>query len=141
MVDRTQRDAARRVLRRFIDGEITNDEFEAQFPRSAEDSAIPAIKANAWILYSDLRQHKLTGKYAPNAEIRAILERCVLFLETDLEFKWPVPKISLTNILTNVWPKVRLEKQAPQPSEGDEDVWPFFRRQDYDTYSASPAKQ
>ena len=141
MIDRTQRDAARRVLRSFIGGEITNDDFEAQFPRSVEDSAIPAIKANVWMLYSDLRQHKLTGKHTPNAENRAILERCVLFLETDLEFKWPVPKISLTNILTNLWSKVRLEKPAPQPSEGDEDVWPFFRRQDYDTYSASPAKQ
>ncbi len=139
MIDRTQRDAARRLLRSFIDGEITNDDFEAQFPRSAEDSAIPAIKANVWMLYSDLRQHKLTGKHAPNAENRAILERCVLFLESDLEFKWPVPKISLTNILTNLWSRVRLEKPARQPSEGDEDVWPFFRRQDYDTYSASPA--
>ena len=68
MIDQTQRDAARRVLRSFIDGEITNDDFEAQFPRNAEDPAIPAIKANVWMLYSDLRQHKLTGK--PRAACR-----------------------------------------------------------------------
>jgi hypothetical protein len=136
MIDRTQRDAARRVLRSFIDGEITNDDFEAQFPRSAEDSAIPAIKANVWMLYSDLRQHKLTGKHAPNAENRAILERCALFLETGLEFEWPVPKISLSNMFANLWmrAKTRLggSPASQTPSEGDEDVWPFFRRKDYD---------
>ena len=138
MIDQTQRDAARRVLRSFIDGEITNDDFEAQFPRNAEDPAIPAIKANVWMLYSDLRQHKLTGKHAPNAEYRAILERCVLFLETNLEFEWPVPKISLSNIFTNLWShaKARLGKPTSQPSEGDEDVWPFFRKQDYDKTAA-----
>ena len=91
MVDRIQRDAASRVLRSFIDGAITNGEFEAQFPRSEEDSALPAIKANVWMLYSDLHRHKLTGKHEPNAETRALLERCVLFLETNLEFEWPVP--------------------------------------------------
>src|SRR5437667_4707124 len=103
MVDRIQRDAASRVLRSFMDGAITNGEFEAQFPRSEEDSALPAIKANVWMLYSDLHRHKLTGKHEPNAETRALLERCVLFLETNLEFEWPAPKIGLSNILPNLW--------------------------------------
>ena len=130
MVDRIQRDAASRVLRSFIDGAITNDEFEAQFPRSEEDSALPAIKANVWMLYSDLHRHKLTGKHEPNAETRALLERCVLFLETNLEFEWPVPKIGLSNILPNLWlqAKARLggspSRETPQSREGDEDVWP-----------------
>ena len=146
MVDRIQRDAASRVLRSFIDGAITNGEFEAQFPRSEEDSALPAIKANVWMLYSDLHRHKLTGKHEPNAETRALLERCVLFLETNLEFEWPAPKIGLSNILPNLWlqAKARLggspSRETPQSREGDEDVWPFFRRRDYDACIASSAK-
>jgi hypothetical protein len=118
MVDRIQRDATSRVLRSFIDGAITNDEFEAQFPRSDEDSALPAIKANVWMLYSDLHRHKLTGKHEPNAETRALLERCVLFLETNLEFEWPVPKIGLSNILPNLWlqAKARLGSSPMVPA-------------------------
>src|ERR1700686_3109100 len=106
MMNRTQRDAAARVLRSFVDGAITNDEFEAQFPRGEEDSALPAIKANVWMLYSDLHRHKLTGKHEPNAEIRALLERCVLFLDTDLAFEWPVPKVTLSNIGKNLRSRV-----------------------------------
>ena len=102
MVDRTQRDTARRVLRSLIAGELTNDEFEAQFPRAEHDMAVQAIKTNVWMLYSDLRRHKLTGKHELNAGTRALLKRCVVFLDTDLDFEWPVPRISLLNIGTNL---------------------------------------
>src|SRR5207245_4192388 len=47
-----------------------------------------------WMLYSDLHRHKLTGKHEPNAETRALLERCVLFLETNLEFEWKSTHLS-----------------------------------------------
>jgi hypothetical protein len=149
MVDRTQRDAARRVLRSFVDGAITNDEFEAQFPRGKEDPALPAIKANLWMLYSDLHRHKLTGKHEPNAQTRAILERCVLFLETNLEFEWRVPKINLSNIGKNLrsrvgrWLWMEEGRQAwteQAGSDGDEDVWPFFRRGDYEVHAVAQSK-
>jgi hypothetical protein len=141
MVNRTQRDAAGRVLRSLVDGVITNDEFEAQFPRGKEDSALPAIKANVWMLYSDLHRHKLTGKHEPNAETRALLERCVLFLDTDLAFEWPVPQVSLSNIGKNLRSRVGrwlgMEEEGRQAGAkqdgldgGDEDVWPFFREED-----------
>lgn len=139
MVDRAKRDAARDVLRGFIDCKLTNDDFFAQFPRSEHDSALQAISANVWMLYSDLRRHKLTGKYAPNAEARAMLERCVLFLGSGLEFEWPVPTIGLANIVPNLRRRIK-QLMGPSPDSegvqaeskgGDETVWPFFRRSDY----------
>jgi len=130
MIDRIQRDAARSLLRSFIEGAITNDEFDGRFPSVKHDSALEAIKANVWMLYSDLHCHRLTGEFAPNAATRDLLERCVLFLDSNLEFEWPVPKISLTNIFPK-W----LRRSALTETEsfgGDEEVWPFFRRSDYE---------
>jgi hypothetical protein len=148
MIDQSRRDAARRVLRSFINGAITNDEFDVQFRGVEHDSALQAIKANVWMLYSDLHRHKLTGKHQPNAETRALLERCVLFLSTNLEFEWPVPKISLSNILPNLRFRVRKwlgrapnrEITKVESYGGDEDVWPFFRRSDYDVHVAPLSK-
>jgi len=155
MVDRIQRDAASRVLRSFIDGAITNGEFEAQFPRSEEDSALPAIKANVWMLYSDLHRHKLTGKHEPNAETRALLERCVLFLETNLEFEWPVPnsacRISFRTYgckrklgwevhrVGRLRSHVREMKTCGQSSEGGTTMRASLPRQDADETGTPPS--
>lgn len=56
MVDRAQRDTAARILRSFVDGTITNEEFEKQFPRGEDDSAaggppFDAAQAQAVCLY------------------------------------------------------------------------------------------
>ena len=140
MIDRPRRDLARRVLQRFVEGAITNDEFEAQFPSGTEDSALPAIKANVWMLYSDLHRHKLTRKHAPNAEQRALLHRCGLFLGTNLEFQLPVPTIRLANIFAKLWPEAKAsrgttsENQLTQDHDGE--VWPFSNKQEYDKYLA-----
>jgi hypothetical protein len=140
MVDRGKRDSARDVLRNFIDCKLTNDEFHAQFPGSDHDLAVGAIRSNVWMLYSDLHTHKLAGNHTPNAEARALLERCVLFLDSGFEFEWPVPKIGLANLLPNLTRRFR--KMSPDSEtardgsdSGDNTVWPFFRRSDYDARS------
>jgi hypothetical protein len=139
MVNRAERDVGARVLQDFIEARITNDEFDSRFPFSRDDAGVQAIRANVWMLYSDLRVHRLTGKYQPNAQVRALLDRCVLFLGTDLEFEWPVPRINVLNIFRGAWLGAkRLLGVAPQEEElwssygGDTDLWPFFRKGDYD---------
>ena len=141
MVDRSTRDSARGLLRNFIDCKLTNDEFHAQFPDSENDAALRAIRSNVWMFYSDLHTHKLAGKHKPNAEVSALLGRCVLFLRSDFEFEWPVPKIGIANILPNLRRRAR-EFMGMSPDSvpvraasngGDQTVWPFFRRSDYDT--------
>lgn len=134
MVDRQARDTAAALLRQFIDGLITNDEHERKFPRNKQDTALWAIYVQSWFSYSDLSEHTLTGKYALNDEGLALFERCLLFLKTDLEFQWPVPKIGLRYVLIRLlgfgWLLKRRDQQ--EMSIGDVEVWPFLRKTDYE---------
>jgi hypothetical protein len=134
LVDRRNRDDGAALLRDLIDGRITNDEFLGKFPKST-DPALQAIYYFAWGQFSDLRVHKLTGHDGPPPERLAFLERCYLFLKTDLEFEWPVPKPSIGKGLLELvglqrWFRASEEKYK---SRGEFDVWPFLRRSDYET--------
>lgn len=134
MVDPARRAVAARVLKDFASGTTSNDEFERDFPHSDQDAALQGIKSNVWMLYSDLKTHKLTGKYDLPADTKALLERCVLFLHSDLEFEWPLPRIALRNLIPNALSSIRrVFGAAPTENRasGDEGVWPFFREQDY----------
>ena len=92
MVDRTNRNEGLKNLRDWLDGKITNDEFVSRFPRAEQDPALAAILQAAWMQFSDGRVHKLTGRDSPAPKLRAVLERCCVFLSTDLEFQWPPSK-------------------------------------------------
>jgi hypothetical protein len=134
LVDRRNRDAGAGVLRDFIDGKITNDEFMSKFPKSA-DPSLQAIYYFAWGQFSDLRVHKLTGRDAPQPERLAFLERCYLFLTSDLEFEWPIPKPSIVKgilEMVGVRRSFRVSEENYR-SLGEFDVWPFLRRSDYET--------
>ena len=37
----------------------------------------------------DRHTHKLTGRHELNPEQKALFERCVAFLDSDLEYEWP----------------------------------------------------
>jgi len=134
MVDRNLRDAAAAVLEDFVDGRITNVEFEQRFPASKDDPALLAIRTESWFYYSDLSEHTLTGKRSLSREQGALLERCALFLKTALEFQWPLPKYGLKYGLIRLlgfgWLLKRREKK--EMSMGDVDVWPFLKRSDYE---------
>jgi hypothetical protein len=133
MVDRRSRVIGATVLRDFIDGRITNDEFMEKFPRST-DPALNAILEFTWMQFSDLRVHKLAGHDAPTFGRRALLERCCVFLKTELEFEWPLPKHpvawGLLQIITFGLRFRRFDEEYK--SKGEFEVWPFIRRSDYD---------
>jgi hypothetical protein len=135
MVDRISRDVGATLLRDLIDGQITNDEFMSKFkfPKNT-DQALRAILVFAWGQFSDLHVHKLTGHHAPTPERLAFLERCVLFLRTNLEFEWPVPKPSLRKRLLEMLGSRQVfhRSESEYMSKGDFEVWPFFRRSDYE---------
>ncbi len=143
MVDRRNRDVGANVLQELIDGKITNDEFmnRFKFPKNT-DPAIRAIFIFAWGQFSDLRAHRLTGRHALTPERRSVLDRCVLFLRTDQEFEWPLPKPSLTRGLLETIGLGRRFRVAEEEykSKGDFEVWPFFRKGDYEArVSSRPA--
>jgi len=122
----------------FSQGSISNRDYERRFPKSKNDPALLAIYSNTWFSYSDTSEHTLSGKHALKEEQRATVERCILFLRSNLEFQWPVPKFRLRYALLRLLGFGRaLEGQEKQEmSIGDVDVWPFFRRAEYEQMSS-----
>jgi hypothetical protein len=92
MVQRESRRRLAELLRGLVAGRITNDEFELAIPRDSGDSAVREVfRDGAWFLYDDLHEHRLVGKYRLSRDGRDEVARWVLFLESDLEYEWPVP--------------------------------------------------
>jgi hypothetical protein len=84
MIDRCARDEAPLALRRFASRRMTNVEFEGAYPASS-DRVIYVMDGRAWCLYDDFKEHFLD---APR-EVRREIARWVMFLHTDLEYRWP----------------------------------------------------
>jgi hypothetical protein len=134
VIDRDARDIAAEVLRSFMEGSISNVEYERRYPRSKDDLALWEIHFQVWFFYSDIRTHKLTGKYALNVEGRAFLERCIVFLKSNAQFEWPRQKFRPWRVILRVLGLGRTVKRWEQQemSIGDQDVWPFINKADYE---------
>jgi hypothetical protein len=73
----------------LVQGEITNEEFdEREELCQSEDPAIRAIWTFCSCLYSSATPfpYKLAGRRAPDDHVRVVLQRCILFLESDNEY-------------------------------------------------------
>jgi hypothetical protein len=138
MVNRAKRKIASDLIERLLAGEITNDDFDAAFPRDKDDPALGAIYERLWFYWDDRRTHTLTGKDALDDAARALFERCRAFLDSDLEYEWPL-KLSVAPLSLFLLRALRLRKAAERRereaeerirSIGDADAWPFLRAQD-----------
>jgi len=142
MIDRAARDRAATLLRRFVGGRMTNDDFDSDFPQSRTDPALDALSGASWHLYSDNSTHRLTGRHALTREGRRQVLRWVLFLHSGLEYEWPdfnwyrvvrTPSPLIDWLLRGALTR-RKEREAAEIAEfqaaGDYDVWPFIREAD-----------
>src|SRR5262245_51139648 len=92
-VNRDKRAIARRILEGFVSGTVTNREIDEDFPTDRDDPALAAIWERVWFFWDDFRTHTLTEGGRPGEEERrAVLKRCVAFLDSDLEYEWPKVK-------------------------------------------------
>jgi len=143
MVDRIARDRFAELLRHYAAGLISNDSFEDNLPLKSKDRAVNTIFWNgAWMLYDDTHEYKLSGEYRLSKRAKREVARWILFLKSDLEYEWPPIRgiygfpyyllIILTFGLILPFVKRYLRKA------GDEEVWPFLRRTDYDSALANP---
>ena len=140
MIDRAARDQLSRNLRLLVSGGISNDQFEDAIPETG-DAAIVACADMAWLLYSDMKEHRLVGRnsIAPS-DLREVL-RWILFLDSDLEYRWPTmgsPGIqplqrarpALTRWLH--WPNaVSPKRAADSTASRNHYAWPFNSRSEY----------
>ena len=136
MIDRDARNNLAESLRHLVSGRITNDQFEeAAWWVESDDAAVDAVKWQAWQLYSDLREHRLTGRDAVSESDRRIVARFILFLHSDLEYEWPRhPLEGLRRLLVSVLSLGMIPRRVDKKWEasGDIDVWPFIRSADYE---------
>jgi hypothetical protein len=146
MVNKQKRAIGKRLVEGFAGGTITSREIDNDFPTDKNDPALGAIWRQLWFLWDDSNTHTLTGEYSPTPEARAMMDRCVAFLDSDLEYGWPpVKPPSFGLILCRIF---RLQKRARElerreldrlNSLGDFDVWPFIREKDWKGYTRSPS--
>ncbi|MBX7247044.1 MAG: hypothetical protein K1X53_16215 [Candidatus Sumerlaeaceae bacterium] len=128
VLDRAGRDRAAELLRKLADGEITTDEFADSYPMS-DDRGVRAMRQAGWLLYDDLREHKLIGKDALPAEGKAEVARWILFLRTDDDFLYPLHEglsgcaVSLLSLFT--LGQVRIGKWTG-------DYFPFQTKEDFE---------
>lgn len=141
-IDRAGRDRLSEALRHFLSGQITNFTFIERAPFQSADRAVREIDNAVWGLYDDMRQHRLTGRDAPSAQHKEAAARCVLFLQTDLQWEWPVKSFGetlvafVTDLLT--LGLLRSHRRRQYEAAGDFSVWPFVRRADYDAALQAP---
>ncbi|MDH2355663.1 hypothetical protein QCM80_34075 [Bradyrhizobium sp. SSUT112] len=141
MIDRAARDRLSRSLRLLISGNISNDQFEDGTPETDEDAAITAIADMAWLLYSDMKEHRLVGRHGIEPSARREVLRWILFLDSEFEYRWrrmSLPGLSplrrsrpaLTRWLN--WPNaISPERAAAFLAAGDHNAWPFMSRSEY----------
>ena len=124
---------------------MTNDEFEDSLPRDlSSDGVIDPIESRAWTFYSDMHEHYLDRDLS--RAVREDVARWILFLQRDLEYRWPrgpwdrFPIYNWPlNLLTLGWweqRKARLLRDWER--HGDVDVWPFLTRSEYSAACAEP---
>ncbi len=94
MVDRQERDRLRESFAKLVEGHLTNDEFDEayfSFWANSPDGGVAAVAKFGYGLYSsDLPSaYRLEGVYAVDAETNKVAERCLAFLQTDQEYRWP----------------------------------------------------
>jgi len=64
MIDRTARERLARVLRSYMNEEITAFQFDEQlgeFRRSSPDKTVKSIARDLWVCYDDLKDHKVVA--------------------------------------------------------------------------------
>jgi hypothetical protein len=141
MVDRRARDILAEQLRHLVSGQITNDEFNARLPIKTEDAGFRTIEEQAWLMYSDLYEHKIKVSHKLSRDDRERVSRAALFLHSDLEYEWPKhPCTGFIRLIAGMISLGRLPQyfDSEWKVKGDYDVYPFFRRADFDRANSNP---
>jgi len=141
MIDREARNILAEQLRHFVSGLITNDEFNNRLPVKTQDTGFWAVEEEAWTLYSDWYQHRLTGSHSVATSDRHIICRLILFLYSDLEYEWKKhPCTGFFRMFAHIISSGRIPEHYDRKwkTQGDYDVYPFFRRSDFEQENRKP---
>ena len=143
----TNDDFEERVMDDVTSGWLPEQYYRAKEAKNDDPIIMPVLEL-CWCLYDDTMRHKLIGRHKLSDEQLKDIARYILFLHSDLEYEWPyidvtnpLIKFSFKDLLLttltlgeNIRDESKNRKQQIEELEGkgDMDVWPFFRREDYE---------
>lgn len=137
MIDRPSRDKFAELLRQLAAGQISNDEFENNFPIKSKDKAVNNIFWNgAWLLYDDRREYKLIGKHRLSKSTKQEVARWILFLKSDFEYSQP-RWVQILSFLYPLLAVISLGLVALVVTYGlgiksKRKIWPFENQEDFE---------
>jgi len=143
MIDRAGRNAAASLIRQYVAGRITSEDCENDWPESGADPAVRAMARFMTNFFDDFSVHRFDSKDT-SAEGHAALARCLCFLDSDLEYRWP--EVSLSRVrrpAAGQWLRGLVYRLFFERSEHREDAalstygevkwWPFRDELEYKT--------
>lgn len=135
-IDVQARRRAAEIFRHFAAGRLSNDELEASLPSTHDWALNDIFFLGILPLYDDFHEHRLVGPYRLTPEGRRYVARIVLFLRGGRPYRWPrttglhTLRDDLVALLTLGLYRPHLRRWCA--CGGDESVWPFFSRSEYE---------
>jgi hypothetical protein len=131
MIDRSARDSLARLLAAFLAGEMTIASLQQSAPQS-RDLVVREIVAQAWLLRDEGPAAEPKTRFT--REDRGEISRWILFLKSDLPYRWPtlptwariagfVPSVLTFGLF---WYPYRRWFET----RGDHRAWPFLSEDD-----------
>ncbi|MCK5943053.1 MAG: hypothetical protein KAI24_13830 [Planctomycetes bacterium] len=148
MIDRALRDRYASALRQLLSGQVTNWQFEGITKGECLDShdgVLVPIYWRAWTLYSDGAWPEYIDRDLA-AAVRPEIARWILFLQTDLAYRWPpgpLDQFGTRSVIMDAltfgwWERRKEERLRAWERHGDASVWPFLTREEFDRARSKP---
>ena len=141
-IDQQARETLAESTRWLVGARITNFQFDDALPESADPAIREIYNQFLWLLYCDLREHRLIGADKLSQVQRDVAIRCVLFLKSGLPYLWPVLSrgqsvlLTVSNLLTlGLAGRIYFRKLS---SAGNMTYWPFLSQSQYDSALGAP---
>ena len=135
MVDRDGRRRLAELLRRLLAGHISADQFETALSPTSQDRAVTEVSRSACYAYGDLWEGRLGRDDQVTADFRRHVARWILFLESDLEYDWPLPSLGarIVSAVARAIPLGRMrERERKIITYAGPTLWPFRSQGDCD---------
>ena len=136
MIDRQARNKLAQEIRHFVECFTDNFQFDdAVWNIKTKDRGVTAIYDDIWLAYDDLTRHKMDGAYTLSKEQMVVVKRAIVFLKSDYEYSWQSWPIYYRVVRPLLWimsfgvVTKRLDQHFI--GNGDKEVWPFFKVEDY----------
>lgn len=125
------------LVRHFLAGRLTNHQYETCCDALLDDGdqAVSQVYCRLWTTYCDVRTHYMGRKHGMTRDGRRIAARWILFLRSGRPYEYPIYGCLPMLITIATFGLVR----KPDPMAfGDAEVWPYFRRSDFEWDAARP---